>query len=76
MRASVFSLALSLLTAGGCRTHLSLRDNTLATTETLTDLNYQQVLDNLARFVANPLGHALAGDHQRRHGERRRSKRG
>ncbi len=38
----------------GCRTHLSLRDNTILTTETLTDLNYQQVLDNLARFVANP----------------------
>jgi hypothetical protein len=39
---------------GGCRTHLSLRDNTLHTTGTLTDLNYQQVLDNLARFEMNP----------------------
>jgi hypothetical protein len=38
----------------GCRTHLSLRDNTLRTTSTLTDLNYQQVLDNLARFHDNP----------------------
>ena len=53
MRAAVLLIALSIL-AGGCRTHLSLRDNTLATTETLTDLNYQQVMDNLARFVANP----------------------
>jgi hypothetical protein len=38
----------------GCRTHVSLRDNTVRTTGTLTDLNYQQVLDNLARFHANP----------------------
>jgi hypothetical protein len=38
----------------GCRTHLSLRDNTLRTAGTLTDLNYQQVLDNLARFHDNP----------------------
>jgi hypothetical protein len=38
----------------GCRTHLSLRDNTVRTTGTLTDLNYQQVLDNLARFHDNP----------------------
>jgi len=38
----------------GCRTHLSLRDNTLSTTTTLADLNYQQVLDNLARFHNNP----------------------
>ncbi|HEY4313716.1 MAG TPA: hypothetical protein VGN12_30010 [Pirellulales bacterium] len=53
MRAAALLLAVSVL-AGGCRTHLSLRDNTVATTETLTDLNYQQVLDNLARFVANP----------------------
>jgi hypothetical protein len=54
MRAGMnLCLALTVL-AAGCRTHLSLRDNTLLTTETLTDLNYQQVLDNLARFVANP----------------------
>jgi hypothetical protein len=38
----------------GCRTHLSLRDNTLRTAGTLTDLNYRQVLDNLARFHNNP----------------------
>jgi hypothetical protein len=42
-----------LLMLGGCRTHLSLRDNTLRTAGTLTDLNYQQVLDNLARFEVN-----------------------
>ncbi len=40
-----------LAAIAGCRTHLSLRDNTVLTTETLTDLNYQQVLDNLARFM-------------------------
>src|SRR4051812_164462 len=38
----------------GCLTHLSLRQNTVCTTSTLTDLNYQQVLDNVARFVVNP----------------------
>jgi hypothetical protein len=38
----------------GCQTHLALRDSTVCTTNTLTDLNYQQVLDNLAMFVANP----------------------
>jgi hypothetical protein len=40
--------------ACGCRTHLSLRDNTLRTADTLTNLNYQQVLNNLAMLVANP----------------------
>jgi hypothetical protein len=53
MRAGVlFLLAVSLL--GGCATHRSLRENTLQTTATLTDLNYQQVLDNVALFVTNP----------------------
>jgi hypothetical protein len=54
MRAGLFLLLALTIASAGCRTHLSLRDNTLLTTETLTDLNYQQVLDNLARFVANP----------------------
>ena len=50
-----WSLYLSaLLAATGCQTHLSLRDNTLRTGATLADLNYRQVLDNLAMFVANP----------------------
>jgi hypothetical protein len=47
-------LIAALVLLCGCRTHLSLRDNTLRTSGTLTDLNYQQVLDNLARFEANP----------------------
>jgi hypothetical protein len=47
-------LCLPALLAAGCQTHLSLRNNTVKTTSTLTDLNYQQVLDNLAMFVANP----------------------
>lgn len=38
----------------GCHTHMQLRDNTLQTTATLTDLNYQQVLDNVARFTVSP----------------------
>jgi hypothetical protein len=54
MGARRWLLIAALVTLCGCRTHLSLRDNTLNTTGTLTDLNYQQVLDNLARFVANP----------------------
>src|SRR5262245_34915573 len=55
MRAWGWICAVIILTAGGgCRTHLSLRDNTLLTTGTLTDLNYRQVLDNLARFEKNP----------------------
>jgi hypothetical protein len=52
MRTQLFLLLVLLL--GGCQTHLCLRDNTACTVVTLTDLNYQQVLDNLAMLVANP----------------------
>jgi hypothetical protein len=38
----------------GCLTHQSLRQNTVCASSTLTDLNYQQVLDNVARFVVTP----------------------
>lgn len=38
----------------GCRTHMFLRENTLKTTATLADLNYEQVLNNVARFTACP----------------------
>jgi hypothetical protein len=38
----------------GCQTHVSLRNNSVSTTRTLADLNYQQVLDNVAQFTANP----------------------
>jgi hypothetical protein len=44
----------ALLATCGCQTHRALCDNTLRTTGTLTDLNYQQVLNNVAMFVANP----------------------
>ena len=54
MRSGWLCLIVLVVAAAGCRTHLSLRDNTLRTTSTLTDLNYQQVLDNLARFHDNP----------------------
>jgi hypothetical protein len=57
MRACMSVLATVLvasLVTSGCQTHLALRDNTLRTTNTLTDLNYQQVLNNVAMFVANP----------------------
>ena len=51
----VWPLLLALLPAlGGCATHASLRDNTMRTAATLTDLNYQQVLNSVALFVANP----------------------
>jgi hypothetical protein len=53
MRAWMPVLA-ALLTASGCQTHLALRDDTIHATGTLTDLNYQQVLNNVALFVANP----------------------
>jgi hypothetical protein len=55
MRLFALLLAATMLSvAGGCRTHLALRDSTLNTANTLADLNYQQVLDNLARFEKNP----------------------
>ena len=38
----------------GCRTHQSLRKHTSLATAPLADLNCQQVLDNVARFAANP----------------------
>jgi hypothetical protein len=48
-------LAIGLLSAlSGCATHLALRNDTVKTTDTLADLQYQQVLDNLARFHDNP----------------------
>ena len=51
MRWQIPMLILCLIS--GCRTHLSLQDHTLKTAATLADLNYQQVLDNVARFVCN-----------------------
>src|SRR5262249_2045959 len=39
---------------GGCQSHFVLLDNSVKMTETLTDLNYQQVLNNVAMFVHNP----------------------
>jgi hypothetical protein len=53
MRAWTVALALLLLLEG-CATHAYLRDNTTRTTVTLTDLNYQQILNNVAMFVVNP----------------------
>jgi hypothetical protein len=53
MRPRSIYLLPALLALAGCTTHLSLRNNTVRTTDTLTDLNYRQVLDNLALFSAN-----------------------
>lgn len=52
MRATL-ALCMTLLALGGC-THQQLRNTTRHVEGTLTDLHYQQVLDNLALFVANP----------------------
>src|SRR5438552_19141715 len=43
-----------LFSLSGCATHLALRNDTVRTTNTLTELQYQQVLDNVARFEADP----------------------
>jgi hypothetical protein len=48
----LWMLATPLL--GGCQTHLVLGDQTVKMTSTLTDLTYQQVLNNVAMFVHNP----------------------
>jgi hypothetical protein len=50
-------LIVSLLTLGGC-THLQLQRNTIDQGSTLSDIQYQQVLDNLALFSCDP--YALA----------------
>jgi hypothetical protein len=42
-----------MLTLSGC-TQFALRNNTAQITNTLTDLQFQQVLDNVARFQDNP----------------------
>jgi hypothetical protein len=52
MRRAVLLVGL-LPALGGC-THLTLRDDTVRTTNTLADLQYRQVLDNLARFHDDP----------------------
>jgi hypothetical protein len=46
-------LLLMLLPGVGC-THMALQRDTVKTSGTLADLQYQQVLDNVARFHANP----------------------
>ena len=51
-RAVLLSVLISTLS--GCATHLALRNDTVLTTNTLTDLQYQQVLDNVARFHDDP----------------------
>lgn len=43
-----------LATLSGCTTHLALQKDTVRTTNTLTDLQFQQILDNVARFHDNP----------------------
>ncbi len=49
----IMVLALTTLAGAGC-TSVRLRHGTIRQGSTLPDLQYQQVLDNLARFAANP----------------------
>src|SRR5262249_40550004 len=52
MRRAVLLIGLLSLLSG-C-THITLRNDTVRTTNTLADLQFQQVLDNVARFHDNP----------------------
>jgi hypothetical protein len=54
MGARSLSMLVVLPLMAGCQTHVSLRNNSVKTTGTLADLNYQQVLNNIAQFTANP----------------------
>ncbi len=47
------TLVVSALCVAGCQ-HIELRNHTLRTASTISDLQYQQVLNNLAMFCANP----------------------
>ncbi len=53
MRRAMLLIGL-LPTLSGCATQLALRDDTVWTSNTLTDLQYKQVLDNVARFQDDP----------------------
>jgi hypothetical protein len=53
MRRAMLLIGL-LPTLSGCATHLVLRDDTLRVSNTLTDLQYEQILDNVARFHDDP----------------------
>jgi hypothetical protein len=49
-----FLAVVVVLLVAGCQTHVGLRNKSVKTTGTLADLNYQQVLNNIAQFTANP----------------------
>ena len=46
--------ALAVSAAGGCATHQTLLKNTVAANVTTADIYYQETLENVARFAANP----------------------
>jgi hypothetical protein len=54
MRRAVLLLGFLCAVSGCCGTQLALRKDTVKTTDTLTELQFQQVLDNVARFHCNP----------------------
>ncbi len=53
MRRAMLLLGM-LSTLSGCATHSALRQDTVRTSNTLADLQYQQILDNVARFQSSP----------------------
>ncbi|HVS36192.1 MAG TPA: hypothetical protein VMS17_11475 [Gemmataceae bacterium] len=53
MRRAMFFIGM-VSTLSGCATQRALRDDTVRTSNTLTDLAYKQVLDNVARFHDDP----------------------
>ncbi len=52
-RITAFLVGVALLISAGC-THIALQRRTVKQASTLTDLQYQQVLDNLAMFACTP----------------------
>src|SRR4051794_3835710 len=53
MRLGILLLLLTTALSGGC-THRQLRRSTLSQAQTITDIQYDQVLTNLAMVRANP----------------------
>jgi hypothetical protein len=54
MRWRLLLILLALSSANGCATHRALAQKTVHVTGTIADINYQQVLDNVAHFTENP----------------------
>src|SRR5262245_19141845 len=53
MRLWILQVSAGVLASGGC-THLALERRTVKQASTLTDIQFDQVLDNVAMFACNP----------------------